>query len=147
MTQMFNSCPAFNSPIIFDTSSVIDMRGMFALSGFNQPLIQGVNGWDTSSVADMKQMFASNSAFQQDISSWDISSVTDFTSFMVGKTPATWSQTNFNNLLCGWSPQTVNPNLGIDFGSAVYTTVTAQPCYDVLDLVPNNWFINSGGGV
>ena len=147
MTQMFNSCPAFNSPIIFDTSSVIDMRGMFALSGFNQPLIQGVNGWDTSLVADMKQMFASNSAFQQYIGTWNITSVTDFTSFMVGKTPATWPDTYFDNLLCGWSPQTVNPSLGIDFGSANYTNLTGGPCYNILDLAPNNWTILSGGGV
>jgi len=147
MTQMFNSCPVFNSPIIFDTSSVIDMRGMFALSGFNQPLIQGVNGWDTSLVADMKQMFASNSAFQQNIGTWDITSVTDFTFFMTGKTPATWPTTYFDNLLCGWSTQSVNPSLSIDFGSANYTNLTGGPCRTVLQSAPNLWFINSGPGV
>ena len=66
---------------------------------------------------------------------------------MFGKTPATWSQTNFNSLLCGWSLQPVQPNITIEFGSAVYTTATAQSCYNILDLAPNNWTINSGGGV
>jgi len=98
-------------------------------------------------VTNMIAMFANSPAFQQDISSWNIQNVTDFTNFMSGKTPATWSQTNFNNLLCGWSFQTVNPGLTIDFGSAVYTTAIAGPCYTILDLAPNNWTINSGGGV
>ena len=95
----------------------------------------------------MNSMFANSPAFQQDISSWNIQNVTDFTFFMFGKTPATWSTTNFDNLLCGWSLQTVQPGLTIDFGSANYTNATGGPCYTILDIAPNNWTINSGGGV
>ena len=55
---------------------------------------------------------------------------------------------NFDNFLCGWSLlPSVQPSLTIDFGTAVYTTAIAQPCYDILDLAPNNWTINSNGGV
>jgi hypothetical protein len=66
---------------------------------------------------------------------------------MLGKTPATWSQTNFDNLLCGWSPQTVNPNLIINFGTANFTNATGLACKNVLTGAPNNWIVNSGGGV
>jgi hypothetical protein len=92
-------------------------------------------------------MFANALAFQQYIGSWDISSVTDFTDFMNGKTPATWPTTYFDNLLCGWSPQTVVPSLTIDFGTASYTNATGGPCRTVLQSPPNLWTINSGPGV
>ena len=48
-----NGSKAFNQPLNFDTSSVTDMRGMFAgARAFNQPL-----SFDTSSVTDMSSMF------------------------------------------------------------------------------------------
>jgi len=95
----------------------------------------------------MSYMFWNALAFQQNIGFWNISNVTNFTGFMNGKTPATWPTIYFDNLLCGWSPQTVTPNLQIDFGSANYTTLTGGPCRTVLQAAPKLWTINSGPGV
>ena len=167
MNAMFSNCTNFNQPLSFNTSLVQDMSGMFAncsvfdslltfntisvtttnimfsnCTNFNQPL-----PWNTGLVQDMSYMFSSAPAFQQDISSWDITNVTNFTGFMLFKTPATWSQTNFDLLLCGWSFQSVNPNLIIDFGSANYTNLTGGPCRTVLQGAPNLWNIFSGPGV
>jgi surface protein len=98
-------------------------------------------------VTNMSIMFANSPAFQQDISSWNIQNVTNFTNFMLGKTPATWSQLNFDNLLCGWSLQTVQSGLTINFGTAQFSNATGLACENVLTSPPNNWTINSGGGV
>jgi len=144
MTGMFLSCSIFNQPLTWDTSSVINMSGMFAgCTLFNGTL----TFTSTANVQFMNIMFSSAPAFQQYIGSWDISSVTDFTGFMNSKTPATWPTIYFDNLLCGWSPQTVIPSLIIDFGSANYTNATGLACYTVLQAAPNLWTINSGGGV
>ena len=154
MAQMFWNAASFDSPLTLDTSAVQFMPVMFrgAIS-FNQPLIQGVNGWSTSSVTDMHGMFCNATAFDQNIGGWDITGVTqnfDGSSgpnFMCNKTPLTFSTANFDALLCGWSLQTVNPNLQISFGTANYTNLTGGPCRTVLQGAPNNWIINSGPGV
>ena len=144
MNSMFVNCYAFNQPLTWDTISVIDMGGLFAgCTLFNGTL----TFTSTANVQLMNSMFANALAFQQYIGSWDISSVTDFIDFMNGKTPATWPTTYFDNLLCGWSPQTVVPSLTIDFGTASYTNATGGPCRTVLQSPPNLWTINSGPGV
>ena len=143
MSGMFSGCSVFNQALVFNTGAVTNMTGMFYnCTLFNQPLT-----WNTGLVNSMYSMFMNATAFQQNIGSWDISSVTNFAFFMFGKTPATWSTTNFDNLLCGWSTQTVNSSLGIDFGSANYTNATGGPCRTILQSPPNNWTISSGPGV
>ncbi len=143
MNSMFDDCPIFNQPLSFNTSQVTSMLAMFAgCTIFNSPLT-----FDTSAVTTMQLMFQNATAFQQNIGSWNISNVTNFTNFMTSKTPATWPTTYFDNLLCGWSSQTVVPSLTIDFGTASYTTLTGGPCRTVLQAAPKLWTINSGPGV
>ncbi len=143
MSGMFYACGLFNQPITFNTISVTNMLFMFGYCyTFNQALT-----FNTSAVTNMGQMFYACNSFQQNIGSWDISNVTNFAGFMLGKTPLTWPTTYFDNLMCGWSTQTVTPNLIIDFGTANYTNATGGPCYTILDTAPNNWTILSGGGV
>jgi hypothetical protein len=95
----------------------------------------------------MFSMFYGANAFQQNIGSWNVSLVTSFTGFMATKTPAQWPTGYFDNLLCGWSPQTVIPSLVIEFGTASYTNATGGPCRTVLQGAPKLWTINSGPGV
>ena len=144
MSYMFQQCSTFNSVLTFtSTANVEDMTAMFNVcTAFDQPLV-----WNTGAVQNMSAMFNSASAFKQNIGTWDISSVTDFSNFMAGKTPATWPTTYFDNLLCGWKLQIVQPGLTIHFGSANYTNLTGGPCRTVLQSPPKNWTINSGPGV
>jgi surface protein len=149
MDNMFNGASAFNnggslSIASWNTGAVENMVAMFFNApAFNQP----IGSWNTVSVNNMSSMFYNAFAFQQYIGTWDISNVTDFTSFMAGKTPATWPTAYFDNLLCFWSPQTVVPSLTIDFGTASYTNATGGPCRTVLQGAPKLWTITSGPGV
>ena len=117
MRATFQSCTSFNQPLNWNTSSVVVMREMFFdCSVFNQAL-----SFDTSAVVNMKDMFNGATAFNQNIGSWNVANVTDFTDFMLGKTPATFSTTNLNAIYNGWSTQAVQTSLTIDFGTAKYT--------------------------
>merc|ERR1711935_442542 len=70
MDGMFQEASAFNQPLSFDTSSVTNMGSMFYYaSAFNQPL-----SFDTSSVMNMGGMFDGASSFNQPLS-FDTSSV------------------------------------------------------------------------
>ena len=150
MSQVFRNCLAFNSPLFLDTSSVTNMANLFGNCGFNQPLIQGVNGWDTSSVTNMQSMFAGSAAFNQNIGSWDVTSVNqNFDNplngdFMAGKTPATFSTTNLDAIYAGWSQLVVNTGLEISFGTAKYTTLGGQAGKDTLTNT-YGWTIYDGG--
>ena len=145
MSSMFNNCHAFNSVLTFTSTAIVeDMRFMFnGCTAFNQ----NISSFNTGAVTNMQGMFQSAPAFQQNIGSWNVANVLNFAGFMVTKTPATWPTTYFNNLLCGWSSQIVQPGLTITFGTANYTNATGGPCYTILDTAPNNWTIYSGGGV
>ena len=75
--KMFKDCISLTSiPGISDwnTSSIIDMSGMFAgASSFNGDL----SLWNTSGVTDMSAMFTGAISFNSDLSLWNTSSVTN----------------------------------------------------------------------
>ena len=147
--NMFWDATSFNQPIdSWNTIAVTNMSGMFkrSISGtnlFNQPL----NSWNTSNVTDMNVMFhAANgtTSFNQNIGSWNISNVGNFTNFMAGKTPATFSATNLDEIYNGWSSRPVKTPITISFGTAKYTAAGAAG-RAILTGAPNNWAITDGG--
>jgi surface protein len=96
-------------------------------------------------------MFRGNNEFNQDIGNWNISGVTNFSNFMSGKTPSTFSTTNLDSIYNGWSTKNPKPNLNITFGSANYTISGGQAGKDILTGSTMSggygWTINDGGGI
>jgi len=123
------------------TTGTVDMNTMFANANlFNQPL----NNWNTIAVVNMLSMFQNATVFNQDIGSWNISNVANLSSFMLGKTPATFSTANLDSIYNGWSTRTVQPSITITFGTAKYTAgaITGRA---ILTGAPNLWNITDGG--
>ena len=78
MQFMFNSARAFNQALVFDTSSVTDMGGMFQSAvKFNQD----ISGWDISqaSLTNMNSMFNDARELNQPFATWPKWDVTNKT--------------------------------------------------------------------
>ena len=147
MNGMFNNTYEFNKSInSWNVSGVTDMRFMFDNSVYNQPL----SGWDVSNVTLMNSMFQL-SQFNQNIGNWNISGVTNFTNFMIGKTPSTFSTTNLNSIYNGWSTKNPKTGITINFGSANYTTSISGAGKAILTGSTGSggygWTITDGGGI
>ena len=84
-----------------------------------------------------------NSTFNQDIGNWNVSGVTNFTDFMLGKTPLTFSTTNLDSIYNGWSNKTPYSGLNISFGSSNYTTSGQEGRYVLTSIY--GWTIVDGG--
>lgn len=114
ISQMFNGCSSFNnggSPTIDNwvTSNISNMFALFnSASSFNQP----VGSWDVSGVNSFLATFSSASLFDQDISSWDVSNATAMGGML---SFTSMSKTNYDNLLIGWSSQSLQS--GVTFGA------------------------------
>jgi surface protein len=80
MRYMFASTK-FNDPIDnWNVSNVTNMAGMFLASYFNQP----IGNWNVGNVTDMSYMFNDAKTFNQPIASWDVSKVTDMSYMFSG---------------------------------------------------------------
>jgi surface protein len=108
LVTMFHANSTFNDPdiVLWDVSTVTDMRNAFSSSSFNQD----ISGWDVSSVTSMSVMFSNNSVFNQNISGWDVSNVT----VMTGMFHATSS---FNQDISSWDVSSVTDMVNM-FNSA-----------------------------
>ncbi len=98
MQAMFWNAQAFNTLLGgWKVGNVTNMNHMFGgASSFNQNL----GGWNVSRVTDVERMFENATAFDRDLSNWDISSLQTAEKMFDG---AGLSQTNYDNLLIGWS--------------------------------------------
>lgn len=102
MSNMFNECHSFNSPINnWDVSNVTNMAGLFHEAfTFNQPL----DNWDVSNVTDMQAMFGRAKSFNQNINTWNVSNVTNMAG-MFGCFPE--DNSSFNQPLNNWDVSNV----------------------------------------
>ncbi len=145
LVGLFSSCTVFNnggSDSIKDwvTINVTNSANTFTSAiVFNQPL-----NWNMVNVTSMNQMFQNATAFNQDIGAWDIRNVVNFSNFMLGKTPATFSTANLDAIYNGWSTRPVKPSIVITFGTAKYTAAGSAG-KAILQGAPNLWNITDGG--
>jgi surface protein len=84
-----------------------------AATTFNQP----INNWDTSSIGDMEKMFFLAEAFDQDLSSWDVSNVSNMENML---SLSGISESNYDNILIGWSGQNVLNNVSLGAENLIY---------------------------
>lgn len=122
------------------TITTIDLSFTFrSCTNFNG----AIGNWNTSTVTDMNEMFNGATAFNQNIGTWNVANVADFTNFMLGKTLATFSTANLDAIYNGWSTQSVQPSLTIDFGTAKYTA--AATAGRLVLTATKLWTITDGG--
>ena len=132
---MFNGTP-FNQPIgSWDTSSVQYVSYTFNDTPFNQP----IGGWNMGSATNITSMLR-NTPFDQDLGSWNVSAIDHATNFLAG---GTLSTSNYDSLLQGWAPQSVNNGVSISFGNSRYSAGSAASARSTL--VSKGWTITDGG--
>ncbi|MCB0495214.1 MAG: BspA family leucine-rich repeat surface protein [Cyclobacteriaceae bacterium] len=164
MNAMFLNAPVFDQPLgSWNVGNVNDMGDMFR----NCPFNQDISGWNVSNVQDFNGTFSSNTAFNQDISGWTIRNTTnlDMRNMFDGATSfdqdlGGWdvsrlryaanmfnnsglSIANYDNILIGWSAQTLLPNVSLGATGIYYCS--AQTERDILTNATNNWFITDEG--
>lgn len=121
---LFSGATVFNQDLsLWNLSSCTAMQSVFSNAiAFNQP----IGTWNVSNVTIMSGMFNNATAFDQNIGSWNVGKVTDFTNFMAGKTPATFSTSNLDAIYNGWISNLLKLSLSISFGTAKYTAASTE---------------------
>jgi len=137
MSEMFEGAILFNGSCEdWNVSQVTDMKEMFlAAMSFNRD----ISSWNVGQVSDMNRMFAAAQSFDQPLGSWNVTSVTDMTQMMNN---AGLSIENYDQLLNGWSNQTLQSNVNFDAGSSQFCNggIARQNIIDTF-----NWVITDGG--
>ena len=128
----------------WDVGKVTDFRetfrGYYNASPFTNGGSSSISGWDTSSVTNMSNMFYRCTGFDQSLSGWSVSNVASADGFMYG---CTLSTANYDSTLGGWSSQSVQNGVNINFGNSQYSSATGAAYRTAL--VNAGWTITDGG--
>ena len=137
MDSMFKSAPVFNQEIgNWDTSSLNWTGSMFAgASEFNQD----ISAWDTSKVDWMQNMFLNASKFNQNIGTWDMSKVITLPNL----SNTSLSSENYDQILIGWSNQTLQRDERFTVGSTKYSSNAMDARNKIINQF--GWTISDGG--
>ena len=128
-----DTASSFNQPLAsLDMRSAVDIHSILRGTPFNH----SIGNWDTRNVVDMGQAFYDAAAFDQDLSGWNVESVTNLENF---GSLSGMSNTNYDNLLNGWSTQNLQQNLRFDMLSVSYTANGAAARQSIIDNF--NWTI------
>ncbi|QSE99252.1 BspA family leucine-rich repeat surface protein [Fulvivirga lutea] len=133
--MMFRQATSFDQPLDeWDVSNASNFSHMFRESGFNQDLTTwittaatnmsamffdnssfngDVSGFDMNGVTNTASMFSFADNFDQNLAGWDVSTITNMTEMFNNSGLST---TNYDNLLVGWAPQSVQS--GVQFGAS-----------------------------
>lgn len=138
MNGTFSNAKKFNQPIgSWDTRKVSNMQSMFqGASLFNQSL----DNWIVTGVTDMNSMFKSATIYNQQLKNWGPINVTDLTDFLSG---TSFSVSNYNDMLIGWSTLTLKPNVQMNVSQNY--NVVAGAARNILTTPPKNWIISDYG--
>ena len=131
---------SFNQDVSsWNVSGATYFMSMFrSCTGFNQP----IGNWTTTSIFNASSMLRGCSGFDQDLSNWNVSSLRYASNMMKD---CTLSTTNYDRILSGWSPQSVQNGVSISFGNSQYSTATGAAYRSTL--VSKGWTITDGGSV
>ncbi len=144
LRNTFTNAWAFNQPIgSWDTSKVTTMQYLFQVAkAFNQP----IGSWDTSKVTTMQAIFYNAEAFDQDISTWNLAGLSSGASLNLAWNAgqSVMSVANYDKLLIGWSTQTLNPSVTMNWGAHKYSCA-AVAARAILTSAPKSWNITDGG--
>lgn len=138
LTGMFWNATSFNGNISsWDVSSADDMESMF----WNAVSFNGnISSWVIAASPSMYGMFSGAINFNGDIGGWDISSVSSMDDMFSG---VNLSVSAYDNLLIGWSGQSVQSGVGFHGGFSKYSS-SASSARDIL-VSSNSWTISDGG--
>lgn len=105
MNSMFSGASSFNQDISsWNTNNLVQITGMFFdAASFNQD----ISSWNVSNVSNFGGLFSNASSFNQDISGWNVSNATIMSGIFSN---SGLSDTNYDNLLVGWSQLPVLQN-------------------------------------
>lgn len=140
LSSMFEGATAFNQNIsTWDVSAVRDFNAMFnGATAFNQPLAAWI--LHPTLNIDMRNMFDGATSFDQDLSGWNVANLAQAHNMFNN---SGLSVSNYDNLLEGWSSQSVKSN--VTFGAQGIYYCSAQTARDILTNATNNWNITDAG--
>ena len=140
MSDMFAGAIAFNQDISgWNVANVNDMSGMFSnATAFNQDLGRA-GGWNVSGVSDMRLMFENATSFNQNLGGWDVTNLNLAVNMFNN---SGLSVSNYDNLLTGWSGQSLRSNVSFGAQGIYYCTAGAVRTNIELSF---NWTITDEG--